>query len=189
MKTLKTHANVQFDNLSTPLHPVWRRRLRKPFSCRAIRMELARQAAQQSGNEQQIYLRRRLTELDKALGDDEAEALEAWLDAEEILSGRVKIGDYGDRTGGGSGMASPVPDRVVGALRAHAMAKRAMPHHMRRVLTLLAMMMEAPEWDYAQAGRMIGWSGDDREARRRFINAVQGAAAFLAARATGRGKR
>jgi len=86
-------------------------------------------------------------------------------------------------------MASPVPDRIVEALERHAAIKRAMSANMRRVLNLLAMMMEAPEWDYAQAGRMIGWSGDDREARRRFINAVQGAAAFLAARANGKARR
>src|SRR6185503_8967379 len=117
MKT--DHKRIQFDNIATPGAPVWRRRLRKPYTCWAVRMELVRQSAELPDGERQLYVRRRLTELDKALGDDEAEALERWLDCEEMLCGRVKIGDYGDRTGGGSGMASPVPDRLVEALEAH----------------------------------------------------------------------
>jgi len=93
------HKRIQFDNIATPGAPVWRRRLRKPYTCWAVRMELVRQSAELPDGERQLYVRRRLTELDKALGDDEAEALERWLDCEEMLCGRVKIGDYGDRTG------------------------------------------------------------------------------------------
>lgn len=176
----KGGSGEQMDNVATPGAPVWRRRLRKPFTCWAVRAELLSQAAELSDRERQLYVRRRLTDLDKALDDDEAEALERWLDCEDMLQGRVKISDYGDRTGGGSGQASPVPDRVIMAMEAHAWAKRGMPAHMRAVLLLLGRMMETPAWDYAAAGRLIGGYAEDRVAQKRFIEACRNAAAYLA---------
>lgn len=177
---MKGSRTEHLDNIATPGAPVWRRRLRKPFTCWAVRTDLLRQAADLPDRERQLYVRRRLTELDKALSDDEAEALERWLDCEELLQGRVKISDYGDRTGGGSGQASPVPDRVIAAMEDHAQAKRRMPRHMRAVLQLLGRMMEAPAWDYAVAGQLIGARTEDHKAKRRFIEACRNAAAFLA---------
>src|SRR5688572_26027308 len=92
---MKGSKREHLDNMATPGAPVWRRRLRKPYTCWAVRADLLRQAADLPDRERQLYVRRRLTELDKALSDDEAEALERWLDCEEMLQGRVKISDYG----------------------------------------------------------------------------------------------
>ena len=178
----QSSKTVQFDNIATPGAPVWRRRLRKPYTCWAVRMELVKQAAELPDDERQLYVRRRLTELDKLLGDDEAEALERWLDCEEMLGGRVKIADYGDRTGGGSGGASPVPDRVFQAMEDHAALKRAMSRHTRAVLHMLGQMMEAPSWDYSIAGRILAPHLTGDKAKRFFIEACRDAAAYLANR-------
>lgn len=180
----KAVEQIQHDNIATPGAPVWRRRFRKPFTCWAVRIELVRQAGElKDEGERQLYVRRRLTELDKALSDDQAEALERWLDCEEMLQGRVKIGDYGDRTGGGSGQVSPVPDRVLDALAAHAEAKRRMHPYPRKVLAMLVAMMEAPQWDYAAAGQCLGSrAAPHYVAKKRFIGAVREAAAFLVKR-------
>ncbi len=178
---MKNTQSAHFDNIATASHPVWRKRVRKPFTCRAVRQQLIAQAADLPIDERQLYVSRRLTALDKALDDDEAEALEAWLDAEEILTGRCKIGDYGDRTGGGSGRASPVPDSTIAMLRDHAMRKRSLSLDQRRALHILLPMRGDREWDYASGGRiLLGGNLDYAKAKRAFLSAARSAAATLA---------
>jgi hypothetical protein len=140
---MKNTANIHHDNIATPGAPVWRRRIRKPFTCKAVRLQLIAQAADLPEIERERYVRRRLTKLDLALSDEQAEAVEEWLLCEELLSGRVKISDYGDRTGGGSGRASPVPDALMGRLREHA---RLGARVFCGWLDELARMMEARHW-------------------------------------------
>jgi hypothetical protein len=181
--TMKTSAentpNVQFDNIATPSHPVWRKRWRKPFTCRAIRMELARQAALQPVAERMRYLSRRLTALDKALDDGQVQALEAWLDAEEILAGRAKITNYEGGSGGG-GKPSPVPDDWLRMLCEHAARRRHLSLDQRRALHILLFMMGDREWDYAAGGCiLLGGNLGYAKAKRAFISAVQSAAATL----------
>lgn len=176
---------IQFDNIATPGAPVWRRRLRKPYTCWAVRMELVRQSAELPDGERQLYVRRRLTELDKALSDDEAEALERYLDCEETLGGRGAISNFSGSSRV-TGAASPVPDSVMEKLKLHAADKRLLPPSHAQVLNVLARMMENTAWDYAMAGRFIFGPDEHHRAKNRFISAVRGAAAFLAARQTGR---
>jgi hypothetical protein len=142
---MKNTANIHHDNIATPGAPVWRRRIRKPFTCKAVRLQLIAQAADLPELEREAYVRRRLTKLDLALSDEQAEAVEEWLLCEEVLSGRVKISDYGDRTGGGSGRASPVPDALMGRLKSHARLKKHLSYRATHMLNLL-QHMENPSW-------------------------------------------
>jgi hypothetical protein len=133
------------DNIGTAMAPTWRARQRKPFTCYAVRMELVAQAAQLPEWQQQAYLDERLTELDRALDCDQAEALERWLDCEELLQGRpASIGDGG---GDGSGR-SVLSDDAMDALASHAEIKRRLSGGTIHTLGLLARMMEAPRWDF-----------------------------------------
>lgn len=142
---MKNTAHIHHDNIATPGAPVWRRRIRKPFTCKAVRLQLIAQAADLPELERERYVRRRLTKLDLALTDEQAEAVEEWLLCEELLAGRVKISDYGGRTGGGSGQASPIPDALMGRLRAHAtvgvrLGRGCVAFHRLR------LMMDSREW-------------------------------------------
>lgn len=166
---MKNTANVHFDNIATPSHPVWRRRQKKPFTCYALRMELVRQAADLPDAERVLYVKRRLTPLDKALDDVEAEALETWLACEEWLSGRAKIGDYGAGAGGGNARTSQLPDRIMPLLAGHALMKRRLRPGYRRALGMLALMMESKDWDFGIAGLRVAQVQSYAKARRLFI--------------------
>ena len=176
---MKKLPSVHFDNIATESHPVWRKRLRKPFTCRAIRMELARQAAQQPVAERARYLSRRLTPLDKALDDGQVQALEAWLDAEEILGGRAAITSYeGGR--GGRGKPSPVPDAMMEMLRRHANWRDGLTLSQNAALCELKSMMAAREWDFGESGqKLLGRRQSYAIAKKWFLNAVRSAAATL----------
>lgn len=141
---MKNTAHIHHDNIATPGAPVWRRRIRKPFTVKAVRLQLIAQAADLPELERERYVRRRLTKLDLALTDEQAEAVEEWLLCEELLSGRVKISDYGDRTGGGSGRASPIPDALMGRLKRHS--KLNIIGRGFRGLRGLLDLMQAREW-------------------------------------------
>jgi hypothetical protein len=132
------------DNLGTQLSPTWRARRQAPFTIRSIREELFRQAAALPEWQQQAYLDERLTELDRALDCDQAEALERWLDCEELLQGRpASIGDGG---GGGSGR-SVLSDDAMDVLASHAEIKRRLSPVSRQALAELASLMNAKHWD------------------------------------------
>jgi hypothetical protein len=168
------------DNVATASAPVWRRRIRTPLTCRAVRLQLIRQASDLPASERQAYVSRRLTALDRALDDDQARALELWVTCEEMLSGRVNIGDYGQRIGGMSG-GSPIPDRWLPMLRRHAAIKARLPATERRFLDMLCQMMAAPRWDFGIAGRaMFGVALPLRGARAKWIDRVVQIAEHLA---------
>lgn len=131
------------DNIGTAMAPTWRARQRKPFTCYAVRMELVAQAAELPEWLQQAYLDERLTDLDRALDCNQAEAIERWLDCEELLQGRpASIGDGG---GGGSGR-SVLSDDAMEALAEHAEMKRRLAARYRGALGALATMMQSGEW-------------------------------------------
>lgn len=140
---MKNTQSVHFDNIATASHPVYRRRMRAPFTVFAVRMDLIAQAAELPEYARDAYIDERLTELDRALSCDEAEALERWLDAEQLLQGRpATIGEGG----GGGGRSSLLADDVMDALAEHAEVKASLGLHSRRVLARLAQMMDAPQW-------------------------------------------
>lgn len=133
------------DNIGTAMAPTWRARHRKPFTVSAVRAELVHQAAQLPEWEREGYLDERLTDLDRALDCNQAEAIERWLDCEELLQGRVRCSDYGDRVLG-SGRPDPVPDEDMEALAEHAEMKRLLSVRSRKALAVLVRMTEATEW-------------------------------------------
>lgn len=176
-----TGATTTHDNLGTDLAPTIRTRLRAPFSCRAIRQQLLDQCGERSEWEREQYVRRRLTLLDKALTDEEAEALEEWLLCEELLSGKAKVGNYNDSVGG-AGKPSLLPDSMMSRLRRHARLKRAIAGQHAEALYQLRLMMDAPAWDYGHAGwRLLGPGLSYNRARRQFVGAVKMAARELCA--------
>jgi hypothetical protein len=142
---MKPTQSAHFDNIATANAPVWRKRVRKPFTCHAVRMELVAQAAQLAEWERANYIDERLTDLDRALSWVEADALERWLDCEELLQGCAKTVDW-DGGSGGSGRSSPVPDDDMEALAAHAEMKRRLAVRHRSALRVLATMMQGGEW-------------------------------------------
>jgi hypothetical protein len=160
---------IHLDNIATKLAPVWRGRLTTPLTPFAVRMQLIAQAEGSTDGERQLYVRRRLTALDRALTDDEAAALEEWLICEEVLSGRAKGQSWGDRTGGGAGRASPIPDRMMERLQRHAELQRTMPGANAATLRRFAELMRDPYWDFGP-----------RLQQRRTIQAIKLAAAWLA---------
>lgn len=157
------------DNIATKTAPVWRGRLTTPLTPWAVRMQIIAQAEGDTDAQRQTYVRRRLTALDRALTDDEAAALEEWLICEEMLSGRTKGQSWGDRTGGGSGQRSPVPDSMMARMERHAELRRRMPVPLLFTLIHFATMMSNPYWDFGP-----------RAQQRRTIQAIQRAAAWLA---------
>lgn len=166
---LQKSKRVQLDNLGTKLSPTWRGRIVGPLTPFAVRMQIIAQAEGDTESERVTYVRRRLTALDRALTDDEAAALEEWLLCEELLSGSAKGQSWGDRTGGGSGRASPIPDRMMERMKRHAELKRLIPGTHRATLHRFAAMMRDPYWTFGP-----------RTEQRRTIRAIQLAAAWLA---------
>jgi hypothetical protein len=142
---MKHAQSAHFDNIATASHPVWRKRQMKPFTCRAVRQQLIAQAAVMPEWERAAYLHERLTDLDRALDCTEADAIERWLDCEELLQGCARIVDY-DGGSRGSGQPTPLADDDMDALKAHAAAKQALLHTHRASLRVLADMMQAGEW-------------------------------------------
>jgi hypothetical protein len=157
------------DNIATKTAPVWRGRVTTPLTPWAVRMQIIAQAEGNTDEQRHTYVRRRLTALDRALTDDEAAALEEWLICEEVLSGRAKGQSWGDRTGGGSGQRSPVPDSMMARMERHAELRRRMPVPLRFTLIHFATMMGNPYWDFGP-----------RAQQRRTIQVIQRAAAWLA---------
>lgn len=130
------------DNIGTAMAPTWRARQRKPFTCYAVRVELVAQAAELPEWLQQAYLDERLTDLDRALDCNQAEAIEHWLDCEELLQGRpASIGDGG----GGGSERSVLSDDAMEALAEHAELKRRLAVRHRSTLGMLVMMMQT-DW-------------------------------------------
>jgi hypothetical protein len=144
--TMNGNKNVQFDNIATPGAPVWRGRHRVPLTCHEVRIELVRQATELPELERARYLNDRLTGLDKALSDDEARAVECWLDCEEILRGRARTTDYSGSGGGSFGPASPIASDCMEALEGHAEARKTLSLANRRTLAILSEMMEGRDW-------------------------------------------
>lgn len=142
---MKPTQAAHFDNIATANAPVWRKRVRKPFTCYAVRMELVAQAAQLPEWERAAYIDERLTDLDRELDCDKAEALERWLDCEELLQGSAKTVDWDGGSGGG-GRSSPVSDEDMEALAAHAEVKQRLAVRHRSALGMLATMMQGGEW-------------------------------------------
>lgn len=148
------------DNIGTAMAPTWRARMRAPFTVYAVRMEISASAMLLPAWERDAYFDEQLTDLDKALDANQAEALERWLDCEAMLQGRpASIGDGG---GGGSGR-SVLSDDVMEALAEHAELKRRLSGGARVTLATLARMMDAPQWEF----------------NRRFVGSVRSAASEL----------
>lgn len=137
---MKHTQTAHFDNIATASHPVWRKRQMKPFTCRAVRHQLIAQAAVMPQWERAAYLADRLTDLDRALDCIEAEALERWLDCEELLQGCARIVDY-DGGSRGSGQPTPLADDDMDALKLHADAKRRLSRGALDTLAWLGAMM------------------------------------------------
>lgn len=132
------------DNIGTEMSPTWRARMRAPFTVYAVRMELAAQAAQLPEWEREAYLDARLTDLDRALDCDQAEALERWLDCEAMLQGRpATLGDGGGR---GGGRSSLLDDEALPMLAEHALVKSVLSVRSRKILAVLSQMMAAQQW-------------------------------------------
>jgi hypothetical protein len=182
MKTAqKPQKTIHLDNIATLGAPVWRGRVTTPLTPRAVRMQLIDQAADLPGDDCQRYVRRRLTMLDRALDDAQAAALDEWLVCEELLSGRAKIGNYGDASGGSSNRGSLIPDAMMPRVGRHAAMKRRLPTIHLEALYLLTVMSSAPYWDLAAAGvQLCGPQGSYYKARKRFIERVVAAALVLA---------
>jgi hypothetical protein len=183
MKTAQKPAkSVQFDNIATPGAPVWRGRVTTPLTPPAVRSQLINQSADLADAERQRYVSRRLTALDRALDDDEAAALDEWLVCEELLNGRTKSGDWGDRTSGGGGWASPIPDTMMARCARHAALKRRLPAIHLEALYALTVMSSAPYWDLADVGtKLCGPQKTAHRAKKRFIDRIKAAAFALAA--------
>jgi hypothetical protein len=82
--------------------------------------------------------RLRQTPLDKLLDDPQADALERWVFAVELLEGNARCADYlGDRRRGG-GSPSPLPDRFMRQARAHMTLRKALARESLAVLLLFA---------------------------------------------------
>lgn len=169
------------DNIATKSEPVWRRRIRTPLTPWAIRQQLITDASELSESERTKFLAHRLTALDKALSDEAAIALEQWLNCEETLSGRTKSANWGDRTGGGSGQRSPVPDRMLDQLKVHHAQKRSRSALDLQLLQQLGLMVQSRDWDFGVAGRiMFGRELKYQKAKAKWIEAVADAAERLA---------
>lgn len=177
---MKTATTYHLDNLATANHPVWRRRIRLPLTPWAVRCDLIAQSAEVSEHERAAYVSRRLTALDRALRDEEAQALEEWLLCHELLNGRAQSSNYGDRTLTGRWLLGPISDAMMPRVNNHARNLPSIPARHRRILDALAAMMSSREWDFGRAGlALVGKDLSYHQAKQRFIRACKDAAQYL----------
>lgn len=143
---MRSKNNMQFDNIATPGAPVWRGRRCVPLTCHEVRMELAAQAAELPEHERVRYLNERLTGLDKALTDNEALAIEWWLDCEEMLRGRAASSEFNGSSRAQASRGMTLPDDCMEMLKQHAAVKKRLASHHLRALAALGSMMEGRDW-------------------------------------------
>ncbi len=141
------------DNLATADCPVWRYRYRTPLTPRAVR-----NGSLAEGNIN-------LTALDKALDDDQANALEDYWQAELVLSGNARCGDYtGDRVMTSREYMTPIADRWLPLLVKHYGVKVMLTERDRFTLALFCEQMNGADLSDAQCALKMGLPGRDKSA-------------------------
>jgi hypothetical protein len=155
------------DNIGTAMAPTYRARIATPLTPRAVRAVIIAGAHDVSEAQRDAWIAERMTPLDRMLDDDQAAALELYVDCEQLLAGNARCGDYtGDRVmTSRSGGMSPLPDDRMAALAAHQEVKRKLGGPERNVLAIfVAQMIGALAPTEAQAGIMLGLVGKDKRA-------------------------
>jgi hypothetical protein len=109
----------------------------------------------------QAWIAERLTRLDKALTDDEADALENYVMCESILGGSARTLDF-DRVRG-NGNCEPLNERWIAKLAKHNVVRGYLSKREMETLSIFVKMMsteDAPS--EAEAAILLGLPGRDK---------------------------
>lgn len=160
------HRQVTFDNIATPGAPVWRARYATPLTPRAVRREIVRQAMELPDHERASWIDARRTPLDRALSDEEANALEDYVMCEAILAGSARCADYcGDRVQTARAEMQHISDSWRSNLLAHESLSKRLNQHDAQILSTFTQQMGndfAPS--DAEAAILFQLPGSDRRA-------------------------
>lgn len=163
---MQRHRQVTFDNIATPGAPVWRARYATPLTPRAVRREIVRQAMELPDHERASWIDARRTPLDRALSDEEANALEDYVMCEQWLAGNPRGSDYsGDRVQTNRGEMQHLPDEWRPEIKAHVVLRYRLSHHELKILSTFTQQMGndfAPS--EAEAAIIFQLPGSDRRA-------------------------
>lgn len=176
---MQRHRRIVHDNIATPGAPVWRARYATPLTPRAVRLELVRQAMEVSEAERPSWIEARLTPLDRALTDEEANALEQFVNCEQWLAGNPRGSDYaGDRVQSSRVDMQHLPDEWREEISNHVVRKHRLPGRDLQVLTTFVQQMTSDNAPSdAEAAISLGLQGSDRRAA--WVECVAGAARRL----------
>lgn len=164
---MQRHRRIVHDNIATPGAPVWRARYATPLTPRAVRQDLVKQAMEVSEVERQSWIDARLTPLDRALTDDESNALEEYVMCEAILAGTARCVDYaGDRVQTSRGDMELISDRWLVKLSNHMVNKKRLRGRDLQILTTFTLQMTSSDNPIsdAEAAIILGLQGSDRRA-------------------------
>lgn len=163
---MQRHRRIVHDNIATPGAPVWRARYATPLTPRAVRLELVRQAMEVSEAERPSWIEARLTPLDRALTDEEANALEQFVNCEQWLAGNPRGSDYaGDRVQSSRVDMQHLPDEWREEIRQHVECKTSLHSRDLQVLTTFVQQMTSDNSPSdAEAAISLGLQGSDRRA-------------------------
>lgn len=148
------------DNIATPNCPVWRLRVARPLTIRAIRAEIARELASLPDHEREAVYEAKLTPLDRMLSEDVAAALEEYLACEDILAGNARVSDYaGDRVQTSRSDMSPINDRFFVRLARHQNRKSMLSERDVNALALFVAQMSGDSLGDAECALKMGLPG------------------------------
>lgn len=157
------------DNIGTSGHPITRSRIATPLTPRAVRIQMLKVPEWLEAEKVAEWLDGRraelpslLTDLDRLLDDEEAGALERYVDNEEMLSGNTRVPRWlGERVDSHVRHSAPLPDEVLEALAGHMEAKRCLSDWRRRVLAVFVaqQLLWEDALTAAQAGLRLGLAG------------------------------
>lgn len=139
------------DNLATADCPYWRYRYRTPLTPRAVRSEMVR--------DKSVHL----TELDKALDDEQAAALEDYWQAENVLAGNARGSDYaGDRVMTSREYMTPIADRWLPLLAIHKKRKSLLSLREVEILNYFCEQMNGADLSDAQCALKLELPGRNK---------------------------
>jgi len=169
---IPSRRRVVHDNIATPSHPVWRARYATPLTTRHVRSHYIELAMEMGADERELWLIERMTPLDKLLTDDEAAALEAYFDAEQMLAGNARSSDYvGDRVMSSRvGGMSPLPDAWVPIIAAHHAIRARLRSSEIETLALFVVQQAGNPISDAQCAIRLGLAG--RKRGKAYVQAV-----------------
>jgi hypothetical protein len=148
------------ENISTVAgHTVWRQRSKLLLTPRSARAEMIRER------------RLHVTELDRMLNEEEANALERWAANEEGISGRAKTQRWDNSpTGTRRPMdCAPIPDHLIDRLNRHGRVKRCLDQHTLEILAAFTAMQNRDEGALSAAQYGLIYCPDVRENKTKFM--------------------